>query len=119
MRKSNILLKMRVSWKPDTIRRPDRLAGRARGGLPTRARNRPEGLSDEIRPDSRFVRPAEDALDPAPRVPLGRLGRLRECACRALARLRSRRPAEAYPRGNGRPKTLLEFRIERHMRVVH
>ncbi len=44
---------------------------------------------------------------------------LRECACNALARLRSRRPVEAHPLGAGRPRTLLEFRIDRHMRMVH
>ena len=36
---------------------------------------------------------------------------LRECACNALTRLRSRRPVEADPLGAGRPRTLLEFRI--------
>ncbi|SIO60518.1 hypothetical protein SAMN05444166_6423 [Singulisphaera sp. GP187] len=44
---------------------------------------------------------------------------LRECACNALARLRSRRPVEAHPLGTGRPRTLLEFRINRRMRMVH
>src|SRR3954451_12489481 len=36
-----------------------------------------------------------------------------------LARLRSRRPVEAHRLGTGRPRTLLEFRIDRHMRMVH
>ena len=48
-----------------------------------------------------------------------RLGALRECARDALARLRSRRSVKAYPLGGGRPKTLLEFRVDRHMRMVH
>jgi hypothetical protein len=48
-----------------------------------------------------------------------RLGAVRECARDALARLRSRRSVEAHPLAAGRPKTLLEFRIDRHMRMVH
>ena len=48
-----------------------------------------------------------------------RFGALRECARDALARLRSRRSVKAYPLGGGRPKTLLEFRVDRHMRMVH
>jgi hypothetical protein len=94
--------------------------GTSSGGSPdTRARTRPEGLADEIDPDSRPVRKAEGALYPAPRAPLGRLGRLREWAGNALARLRSSRPAEAHPPGAVRRKSVLEFRIERHMRMVH
>jgi len=49
----------------------------------------------------------------------GRLGALRESARNALARFRSRRSVEAHPLGAGRPRTLLEFRIDLHMRMVH
>jgi hypothetical protein len=36
----------------------------------------------------------------------------------APARPRSIRPVEAHPPGTGRPRDLLEFRIDRHMRML-
>jgi hypothetical protein len=58
-------------------------------------------------------------VTPAWLIAFRRLGARRKYARNALARLRSRGSDEAHSLGAGRPKTLLEFRFDRHMRMVH